>query len=175
MLRRLGAEGRFSGRNDHGDTLVEIVITIGILGIVVASLLGGLVVSLGTSTVHRSLANLDTVVRSFAEQAERQLELGPNAGFQDCAQVGGTSYHPQNPSPPATTISYTLPAGYTVTFTSIQYWNGSTEKFDPPAPPWGSPNVCPATDQSGYQLLTVQGIAPSGAAATMSFAVRAPA
>ena len=173
MIR--GYHGREIGdspRNDQGDTLVEIVITIGILGLVVASLLGGLVVSLGASTVHRSLANLDTVVRSFAEQSEREIELGPNGGYQDCAQVTGTSYVPQTPPPPTTTINYTPPAGYSVTFTSIQYWNSSAELFDPPAPPPGVPNVCPMSDQTGYQLLTVQATAPSGAAETMSFAVR---
>ena len=166
MIRQLHhAQTPEVGRRDRGDTLVEIVVTVGILGIVVASLLGGLIVSLGTSTVHRSLANLDTVVRSFAEQAERQIELGPNAGFQDCATVSGTSYVPANPPPAATTISYTPPTGYNVAFTRIQYWDSVTQQFD---------SVCGPNDQTGYQLITIQGLAPNNGSETMSFAVRSP-
>ncbi|HAM01854.1 MAG TPA: hypothetical protein DCQ30_06450 [Acidimicrobiaceae bacterium] len=61
-----------------GDTLVELLIAIVIIALSVSALLGALITSLTSSAEHRSLANLDTVVKGFAEAATYQLELQPN-------------------------------------------------------------------------------------------------
>lgn|SRR5487761_1355635 len=147
------------GRGESGDTLVELLIAIVIISLSVTALLGALITSLTSSAEHRSLANLDTVVKSFAESAKYQIELQSSGyWFVDCASASGTAYN-GNPVP------YTPPAGYTVGFTSVEYWDSVTNQFDP---------SCGANDHTGYQLLTTRATAPSGVAETISFGVRSP-
>ena len=59
---------------DAGDTLVEIMIAVVIIGISAAGILGGLAAVLGSSGTHRSLTTLDAIVKSFAETAKYQIQ-----------------------------------------------------------------------------------------------------
>ncbi len=74
---------------DAGDTLVEIMIAVVIIGISAAGILGGLAAVLGSSGTHRSLTTLDAIVKSFAETAkyEIQSQAAPQGGpmFKACA------------------------------------------------------------------------------------------
>jgi type II secretory pathway pseudopilin PulG len=173
------AEKRYTGRrsrqsdfecSETGDTLVEILIAIAILGVAVTALLGALVTSITSASEHRSLASNDTVIRSYAEQLKYDIELQPNAWFTQCAQVTSTTYgvppNLQTVTPPPN-----LPAGYTVGISGIQYWNDVNNKFVNDSSAACQSN---ANDQSGFQLLTMQVTAPNGVVETLSMGVRQP-
>ncbi len=61
-------------RSEQGDTLLEILIAIVIISLTVTALLGALVTTLTTSTEHRSLSTLDTLLNSFAQSVENQVQ-----------------------------------------------------------------------------------------------------
>jgi hypothetical protein len=69
--------------SEAGDTLIEVILAVVIVSIAVVSLLGGLVVSITSSSEHRSLATIDTILKSFAETAEYQIQLSPTPLFQN--------------------------------------------------------------------------------------------
>lgn len=154
-------------RSEAGDTLVEVLVAMLILGLSATALLGALATGITSSAEHRSLANLDTVVRSFSEQAKYDIELQPSSPwYADCATVSGQNYVTNNGAT-TNTVTYIPPSGYSVNFTGIQYWNGSIDQFE------ASNAACNVpTDQTGFQLLTIQATAPNGSAEVLSFAVR---
>lgn len=168
LLHRALQAGRSRkvGDPERGDTLVEILIAIAILGISVTALLGALVTTITSASEHRSLASNDTVLRSYAEQLKDVIQLrttGPI--FTPCATVtssngyAGTTITPSN-----------LPTRYTVKIQSIQWWNKETNTFDSP------PTPCAANDNIhiGFQLITLQSTAPNGVASTLTIGVRQP-
>lgn len=148
-----------SSDTDRGDTLVELIVAIAVLSIAVAALLGALITSWGSSSEHRSLTTVDTVLRTFAEEAKYDIQLQSSPWYQDCATI--TSNPPaysghQLPAPG------NVPSGWSAPFIqSIAYWNPSGT-FD-------------ATCQSGdYQVLTVAVAAPDGSAKTLTIGLRNP-
>ena len=160
-----------------GETLIEVLIGVVIISITAATLLGALIVTLTSSGEHRSLANLDTVLRSSAETVTCDLELQPcdasapgsasGPWFGNCASVTSTTYT----VPRAPTQTFVFPSGYNLTVTGIQYWNSNSSQFvtDTSSSCQANPN-----EQTGYQLLTLSGTAPNGVSASLSVAVRSP-
>jgi type II secretory pathway pseudopilin PulG len=87
-------------RDEAGETLVEIVLTIVIFGLAVGALLAAIGTAAGASKEHRELATADVVLRSYAEatkQAVRDVCVGPAAA--------GTPY----------TVTFTPQDGFTAT------------------------------------------------------------
>lgn len=88
-----------------GFTLVEILVTVAILGLVTAGLFGTLSTFLMLGSVQRSTANIDQVVRTYSERIE-------SASYVNCA-----SSYP----------SVTLPSGYSFSAgPTFAYWNGDS-------------------------------------------------
>jgi type II secretory pathway pseudopilin PulG len=142
-----------SSRSEDGDTLIEVLFALVIIALSVSALLGALITAVATSGEHRSLSVEDTLLRSYAETAEYQIQVQstPVPLFTQCA-----SSYP---------VTYSMPpgsAGYSVSITGIQYWNGS-----------GFDSSCGANDKKGVQLITVSSTGP-GATQTLSFVVRDP-
>ena len=81
-------------RNDIGETLIEIVLTIVIIGLTVVALLSSLATVGNASTAQRLSVQADVVMRNYAEATK--------AATQSCV-VGGT-YSVVYPGP--------LPAGF---------------------------------------------------------------
>ena len=110
------AQGRSSER---GDTLVEVLIALGILGIAGVALLAGFATAITSSGQHRSFASLDSSARLAANTAiadvQQQAEVAGSDPF-DCAN----SF---TPSFPNLTDSFTVTA-------QVSYWDGT--KFPPP-------------------------------------------
>jgi type II secretory pathway pseudopilin PulG len=79
-------------RKDLGESLVEIVFTVVIVGVAVAGLVSGLATAASAGAVQRSAAIADTVLRNAAEATK--------AAARTCT-AGGTY-----------SIDYTPPAGY---------------------------------------------------------------
>ena len=75
-------QSRIARCKETGDTLVEVLIALVIIGVVTVPLLGTLGTALSASSQHRHVATLDTLLKSFAETAKSELELAPpGAGY----------------------------------------------------------------------------------------------
>lgn len=123
------------GRGEAGETLVETLVAVAILGIAGVSILGGLMASIVGSDYHRHQATAETLVRAAAEA------------------VKGATYQPC----PAT---YTLPspgAGFASAITRVEYWSGTTVGN----PNAFLPNCVTAGDQ-GLQRITLTVTAADG-------------
>jgi hypothetical protein len=118
--------------SDRGETLIELLTTVILMGIAVVAIVGGIGTSILMSDIHRKQATAGTNVRNYAEAIQSML---PSGGYVACATTGAYA----SPS------GFSVPSGYTksVVAGSMKYWNGSS---------WQT--TC-ATDQ-GLQQLTVQ-------------------
>ena len=119
-LRRLQPNPLGGGDRDQGDTLVEILVTITILGFAVVGLLGALLTSTSASVTHRNETTLDTVLRNFIDDARYMIQTQPFTGtpganpqFQPCAANAAVYYVASAPYPSSAA------AGSTVTVFSI--------------------------------------------------------
>src|SRR6266498_4448773 len=92
---------------EAGETLIELLVAIVILGFSVIATLGGILVIVESATMLRKQAQSQNSLRSWAEQ----ISMGP---YSDCATAASFSL----PSP-------SLPSGFTPRVTAVQYWNGS--------------------------------------------------
>lgn len=99
--------------NDRGETLIELVVAIAILGIASVAILGGLMMSIRTSVLHRNDASGGAYVRSFAEAIQTDVDA---SGYRTCANAASGYAGVAVPD---------LPAGYARSVTSVQSWNGA--------------------------------------------------
>jgi type II secretory pathway pseudopilin PulG len=133
MIARLRRLRSRLGR-ERGDTLVEVLITITIVGIAFTGILAGLATAINLSGRHRGQANADVVLVSAAESVKNQA-------YTQCASTSSYS----------ATSGVTLPSGWVasnLSITSVKKWNGSSFV-----------TTCPATDQ-GLQLITISATTP---------------
>jgi type II secretory pathway pseudopilin PulG len=115
--RRSRAWSRRSGRaiptGDRGETLIELLVTVVILGTAVVALVGGLALAVRVSDMHRKQATAGAAVRAFAEALQTMVAATPT-GYVDCAD--DTTYEG----------TYTgAPAGYVPDVTAVSYWDGA--------------------------------------------------
>lgn len=186
-----------SARDDRGDTLVEVLVTVVIIGFAATAILGTLLISISSSTEHRFLANDDTLARSAVESIKQQAELQQTSSstFVDCSTATSTTAAPHPTGNPqvilqdwtnAGTYHMTLPAiptgysGYSansVAISKIQCFNPSTGALDPNcvATSSGAPVLtgC-ASDTSGVLGVTVTVTDPSKYSLNLSTLVRNP-
>lgn len=82
---------------DAGDTLIELLLTVAIVGIGVVGLLGGLVTAITSTTAHRGLSVDDAILKSFIEAAKSEIQTGPTPQYANCmtnqAAAPATEYH----------------------------------------------------------------------------------
>ena len=99
--------------NERGETLIELVVAVAILGIASVAILGGLMMGVRTSVMHRNDATGGAYVRSFAEAIQTDVDAN---GYRACANAASGYAGVAVPD---------LPAGYTKSVTAVQSWNGS--------------------------------------------------
>jgi type II secretory pathway pseudopilin PulG len=93
---------------DEGESLVEIVIALVLIGLVVSALMAGLATVARASKAQRDLVRVDTVLRSYAESVKNQVRLGCDGSFGDTyndsfgAPLGFTATQPTPYNCPAT-------------------------------------------------------------------------
>lgn len=107
-------------RTDRGESLIELVVAIGIMGVAVVAIASGITASIMMSDFHRKQSTAGSYVRSFGEAIQN---TAANGGYVDCA--GTTAY--------ATPAGFSLPSNnqYAASVTDVQYatanggWSGT--------------------------------------------------
>jgi prepilin-type N-terminal cleavage/methylation domain-containing protein len=143
---------RFHGRlnEEAGFSLAEILITIVIVGIVFAAVLGGMVTSIVVSDVHRKQASADALARSAAEALKDQA-----VAYVSCA--GPNAYASALPA---------APGGYSVSVADVAYWDGTSSD------PMDFSGSCPGQDQGVQRVTIVVGATGGGATETVEILKR---
>jgi type II secretory pathway pseudopilin PulG len=101
-------------RRTRGETLIELLVSMTILGITVVALVGGIGTSIVVSDLHRKQAVAGVVVRSYAEAIESSVDAATSS-YASCASTA--TY--------ATPANFTAPSGYTASVTGVAYWTGT--------------------------------------------------
>ncbi len=91
-------------RDERGETLIELLITIAIMGIGLAAVIGAVLAAVDASSLHRNQVTAINDLRTAAELVTR-------AAPSDCSGPGQVA------------SVVTLPPRVSVT--AVQYWNGS--------------------------------------------------
>ena len=134
-------------RSESGDTLIEVLISVVVLGLASVAIMLAFATSISGSAEHRTLATFDTVLRTASEQAVSQLQQQTSSEFGTC--------------PGTYSVNFSLGAtGYTAAITQVQYWNGSS---------FGSTCVVNAP-----QLITITVTGPTGTQYSVSVVVDGP-
>ena len=101
-------------QGDEGLTLVELLVSITIIGVAAAAMVGGMFTYTAASGTHRSQADVQLELRRYAEA------IANTAYTNACTPTVRTSYTP---------TGYTAASGYSAT-NSITLWNPATTAFD---------------------------------------------
>jgi Tfp pilus assembly protein PilV len=127
-------------RDDRGESLIEILLSITILGIAVIAIVAAMGTSILASDLRSKQARSETFLRNWVESIAT-----PDTPYVECATPGAAGYSAAN-------LGASVPAGYTATITAISYWNGSSTS---PAVFGAAPASCPTSD-NGLQQLTLR-------------------
>jgi type II secretory pathway pseudopilin PulG len=113
-----------TGSSERGDTLVEVLLAMIILGIASVALLAGFATSISASAEHRNVASLDASTRIAANEAIADIQ-------QQAQAAEGTPTDPFTCATPFTPSFGNLTGTFTVAATAA-YWTGTS---------WGSPGL----------------------------------
>jgi type II secretory pathway pseudopilin PulG len=98
-------------RREAGETLVELLVTITIMGIAFGAILAGVGVAIASSDSHRQESTAEGVLRNYAERLTDQKDVP----YVACA--GPSSYAAVPPG-------FSAPIGWTVSITGVSYLQG---------------------------------------------------
>jgi len=158
--RHLAALDRL--RADTGDTLIELLVTIVIIGIAATGILGGLAAAVTASGHHQGIAAVDSVLKSYSENATYQVELASSPLYADCAVPSSYLAH----------ITWSFPAGYSTgysaTISEVDSWNMTSNQWTVDS------GACTSAMKSGVQRLTIGATGPTGVSDSLQIVVRNP-
>jgi hypothetical protein len=99
---------------ESGESLIELLVTVTILGVSVIAVAGAIVIGILMSDIHRKQATAGTTVRDYAEAVQDAVVAG---GYVGCA----------TPTAYASPAGFSAPTGYSATVVagSVKYWNGT--------------------------------------------------
>jgi type II secretory pathway pseudopilin PulG len=136
---------------EAGETLIEVMVAMVVLGISVVAILGALFVATRTGDFNDKQSRADLVLRDFAEtlKGRGSTSIGSttyDATYLPCETLGTSGSYPAY-TPPAPNASYRA------TITKIEYLNG----YSGTAPAWRLQSQgCPSGGDQGLQRLTLQ-------------------
>jgi len=99
--------------HDRGETLLELLIGLTIMAVAVVAIVGGLLVSVAVSDIHRKQSTAGAAVRDYAENVEKYVA---GTGYTSCAPP--SAYAPG-------AVGFTSPSGYTAAPVTVRYWSGA--------------------------------------------------
>lgn len=130
-------------REDRGDTLVELLVSIVILGFAAVAILAGFEVSISASALGRNQSTSDAYVRTVAEAINTYISTSAN--YKACASAnyytGTKSSTSAGYDHYTTRAVFDLPAGYTVTQGTATAWNGSAFAACSPSTDYGMQQI----------------------------------
>lgn len=123
-----GSPARTSG--DRGDTLLEVLIALVIIGLTAAALLTAFATAITSSRVHRDIATNDQVLRSVTETAFSQIQQDASPKYISCGSAADYQlyFNPSAALPNGSPLS-ALYAKYQIAVTSVEYWDSSNNSF----------------------------------------------
>lgn len=133
-------KGRALGGAESGETLVEILMTIVIVGVSFVAILGAIFTLLRVSDYHAKTSTADVIVRNFAETMK---QAGGTAAYIPCTTAGSEVTYP--PAAWASTIAKY--PHYSADITNIRYISAYSATGQPT---WQ--DTCPATDLGAQEL-----------------------
>jgi hypothetical protein len=149
-------EAMSSRWSEDGDTLIEVLLAIVVLGIASVALILSLGTTIFASGVHRNLVTMDTVLKTATDATISQMTQSSTV-FGTCSGAGQVSF------------AGLLPSGYTAQITQVWYWNWSS--FTPTC----TPNTATSTSVTANspRLVTVT-VTFNGTSVSMSTVVDNP-
>jgi type II secretory pathway pseudopilin PulG len=142
-------------RTERGETLIETLFTVALLGILSVGIVASLGTNIRVSGFDAGLAGSEATIRSYAQAWQA-------APYLPCT----ASANPYGATQPA---GFTLPTGYTATLVSpVKVWDSTTGVSSNAAF-----KTCPATD-TGLQSLQLRVHPPTGGTQTLTILKRKP-
>ena len=143
-------------RDERGETLVEVLVALVILGVAAVAILAGLQLSVTTSDIHRKQTTGGAYARSYAEAIVRYVTSAPGH-YVACA--------PANAYAPGTVgFGGELPVGFTAAQTAARR-----------VPPNGGASGSCSGNDTGVQQIDVTISSPDGRAAeSLTVVLRRP-
>jgi hypothetical protein len=131
---------RFTGeRSEAGETLLEVIISAALMGIVVVAIVGGLATIILAGHVHREQADANASLVAAVERVK-----SPSLTRVPCATSSNYLSEAQNASP-------ALPSGWAITIASVEY-----ENFSASGVSWDTTCHETATSTLTLQRITLQ-------------------
>lgn len=123
---------RVSRRRESGETLIELLIAVVVIGIAGVGLISGLTTGVIGSDTHRRLSSGETVLRAYGELVKNQVIHAPSASLTQDLSTYSTGSCPSNVSTagsnciiPVTSTSAFAPSGtYTIAIDGV-LWSAS--------------------------------------------------
>lgn len=152
-MRRRGGAGAGSHRRDPeaGDTLIEVLASLGIMAIAVVTIVAALGTLLKATDANERAAKVNRTLHTVGELL---LERTGTYQYKKCTATGGEVSYADPPEPAE------LPTGWTVEIVSISYWDGVASRGTV-----GDPNHQPSPNYSstrGHNTLRMLPTCPPG-------------
>lgn len=117
--RQATREGRTS---ESGDTLVEILITLMVLGVTSVAIMGAFTMALKATSQYRTVATLNTAITTASQNVLSQIQQQANPLYSSCAT-------PSIYNSGSNSVNFGAPSGYVVQVTDVTYFNSTTGLF----------------------------------------------
>ena len=127
---------RARGRGERGETLVELLVTVVIMGSAIVALVAGVATAIASSDTHRQDATAEGVLRAFAERTVDPRDVP----YVDCATTASYSTTP---------TGFTAPSGWSLSITGVSYLQADKSYS----------GACPSPDL-GAQQITLRAVSP---------------
>lgn len=128
--------------HDRGETLIEILVTIVVIGITIPAIMGAVLLSVAVSTQDRRQVQAQALLASWGETIAR--ENSTDLAYASCV---GLSFYSTAPYLPVG-----VPTGFTASVVSINYWDTATGAYL---------STCPVTDP-GLRRVQLKVSVPAG-------------